>query len=474
MHFRSWAIGLFIIVGFGFFTAILFLIGNRQQAFSKHLDLYTEFSNLGGLANGAKVRVSGLDSGKLKKVEIPKGPSAKFRIELELDDKVHSMIRKDSVVSIETEGVVGDKFISIKKGTDRAEEAAAGSTLPSKEPFDLGELMERGSGMLDDVHGTVKDINGRVDVALDSITKTVNHADGMIVGLQPNIRKIANDGSQITGKIDTLVTDLNAGKGTAGLLLKDNETKQQVQTTMANVQQTSANIDQASLHANQVIDDFQKRALIAKTDATITNVQSMSQELDTTLKDALAKDNIGENGAANLRATLSNLNRSTANLAEDTEALKHNFFLRGFFKKRGFYNLDQVTPAEYLEACDRQKNMGQRKWLAASELIASDKDGQEQLSQTGRSDIDTQLAPLLNSLPGQLIVVEGYSTDGSADQQFVASRRRADLVRRYLEAHYHLRHNDVGIVALRNKPPESSGRDTWDGAAIMLLSANKK
>ena len=44
--------------------------------------------------------------------------------------------------------------------------------------------MERGSGMLNDVHGTVKDINGRVDVALDSITKTVNHADGLIIGLQ--------------------------------------------------------------------------------------------------------------------------------------------------------------------------------------------------------------------------------------------------------------------------------------------------
>jgi phospholipid/cholesterol/gamma-HCH transport system substrate-binding protein len=49
----------------------------------------------------------------------------------------------------------------------------------------------------------------------------------------------------------------------------------------------------------------------------------------------MAQDNIGQDGATNLRETLSNLNRSTTNLAEDTEALKHNFFFRGFFKRPG-------------------------------------------------------------------------------------------------------------------------------------------
>jgi len=58
-------------------------------------------------------------------------------------------------------------------------------------------------------------------------------------------------------------------------------------------------------------------------------------------------------------------------LAEDTEALKHEFFFRGFFKKRGFYNLDDVTPAEYLKACERQKDIGTRKWLHASSLVIS-------------------------------------------------------------------------------------------------------
>jgi hypothetical protein len=39
---------------------------------------------------------------------------------------------------------------------------------------------------------------------------------------------------------------------------------------------------------------------------------------------------------------------------------------------------------------------------------------------------------------------------------------------------FHLRYSDVGIVPLLNFPPHGSGRDSWDGAAIMLLKVSSK
>ncbi len=469
MKIRPWAIGLFIVVGFGLLTGILFLIGDRQKAFSRHLTLYTEFSDLGGLASAAKVNVSGLDAGRVRKIEIPGRASGRFRLELQVEEKVHGMIRRDSVVSIETTGVVGDKFVSIKKGSEQAGEVAGGDTLPSKEPFDLGAVMEKGSALLNDVHSSVTDIRGRVDVALDTVTKTVNRADHLMSAVQPDITRIAKDGTRITGQVNSLVADLNAGKGPAGLLLKDEDTRGQIQATMSNVQGASGSVKQASDRANQMVADLQSRDLAAKAQATLDNVQAVSQQLNVTVKSALAEDSIGDDGATNLRETLSNLNRSTTNLADDTEALKHNFFFRAFFKKRGFYNLDQLTPVDYDEACNRQKDAGTRRWLQASNFIVGDTAGQEQLSQAGRHQIDLEIAPELNSLPQQMIVVEGYAVEGTPDEQFLRGRQRADLVRRYLQAHYHLRHSDLGIVSLRNKPPQSAGRDNWDGAAIMFL-----
>ena len=470
MRLRPWAIGLFILAGFACFTGILFLIGSRENVFSQHLDLYTEFTNVNGLTNGAKVRVSGFDSGELEEIELPKTPSGKFRLHLQVKEKTHAMIRKDSVVSIATEGVVGDKYVSIKKGSDQSEEAQKGSTLPSKEPFEMTALLEKSSGLLNDVHGSITDIRGRVDEALDSITRTVNHTDGLITKAKPDVLRITSDGRQITGKIDNLVTDLNSGQGPAGMLLKDEKTKQQLQATLQNVKQITVKVDQASEQANRLLADFQTRDLAAKTQATLANAQSMTAKLDNTLTEALAKDDMGEDGASNLRRTLSNLNRTSANLAQDTEALKHNFLLRGFFKDRGFYNLDQLTREDYLKALKHNKDeAGPRLWLQASSLVSTDPSGLEQLSEAGRSQIDSAVSPVVGSLSDRLLVVEGYSLLGSPDQQYRLSRRRAQLVREYLETHFHLNHANIGIVPMLSQAPPKAERETWSGAAIMLL-----
>jgi phospholipid/cholesterol/gamma-HCH transport system substrate-binding protein len=470
MPIKYWTIGLFIILGVGLFTTILFLIGNRQKTFGSHLVVYAEFANLSELPLGAKVSVAGLDAGEVKKIEIPSTPSGKFRLELQLESKIRGLVRSDSVASIQTQGLVGDQLLVINKGTDGAAEAKDGSTLRSKEPIDLSSLIAGGADLLKDVHGDVNDIDKRADMALESITKTVNHTDGIIVAARPDLNRILNNGSAISATVNTLVADVNAGKGTVGMLLSDDPTRQQVQASLTNIQHASTNLDQAMVKANATMADFQARNLPAKAAASLDNVQALSLQLNTAVQQALAQDDIGQDGATNLRETLSGLNRSTTNLAEDTEALKHNFFLRGFFKKRGFYSLDEVTPAEYMKACERQKHAGPRLWLQAATFVVGGADGREQLTAAGDEQIDAAVDPYVGSLPGQIIMVEGYATDGTQDQQFIVARRRADLVRKYLEEHFHLKHDDLGVVALRSTPPQGAGRGSWNGAAISLMT----
>jgi phospholipid/cholesterol/gamma-HCH transport system substrate-binding protein len=481
MRIHSWAIGLFLIVGFGLFATILFLIGNRYDVFGKHVDFYAEFSDISGLPRGAQVRVAGIEAGEVKSIEIPASPASKFRLKLQVRTNARGMIRTDSLVSIRTEGIVGDKFVFIRQGTSAAAEAADGATLPSKEPFDIGAalekaapLLDKSSALLDNLQGSVTDLHGRLDVALESVTKTVNHVDGLVTEVQPDIRKMAGNASRITDTINAIVSDLNAGKGPIGLLFKDETTRKQLQATLFNAQQATSNLSEASARADRLIEDVQSRDLAAKAQAILQNVQAMSEQLNQTIKGALGPDNMGEDGATNIRETLSNLNRGTANLAEDTEALKHEFFFRGFFKKRGFYNLEQLSPADYLKACQRQDTCGSRTWLDAANMFVTGSNGTVQLDETGRHAIDGAVAPVVDSLPDHLVIVEGYSGAGSPDQQFVMSRRRANLVREYLEAHFHIVHSDVGIVPLRDKPPPGAGRDTWNGVAIVLFDDRRK
>lgn len=481
MRIHSWAIGLFLIAGMGLFTAILFLIGNRHDVFGKHLEFYADFSDTGELPRGALVRVAGIEAGEVKSIEIPASPASKFRLKLQVRANARGMVRTDSLVSIRTEGILGDKYIFIQKGSSTAPEAPEGATLPSKEPFDIGAALEKGSALLDkssalvdNLQGSVTDLHGRLDVALNSVTRTVDHVDGLVTVVQPDIKKMASNASQITDTINAMVSDLNAGKGPAGLLLKDEATRKQLQDTLSNARQATLNLTDASARADQILTDVQSRDLASKAQGILENVQAMSEQLNQSIKEALAPDSMGEDGATNIRKTLSNLNRGTANLADDTEALKHEFFFRGFFKTRGFYDLEQLPPAEYLKACQDKNACGSRAWLDAANVFSTGSDGTVQLVESGRHAIDGAVAPVVDSLLDHVVIVEGYSSTGTPDQEFVTSRRRADLVREYLEAHFHLVHSDVGIVPLRDKPPHSAGRGTWNGVAIVLFDDRRK
>jgi len=76
------------------------MIGNRHEAFARHIELYTEFSNLSGIAQGAKVQVAGMDAGQVIGVEIPDSPPAKFRVKLritehEIEGAFHHLVDAD-------------------------------------------------------------------------------------------------------------------------------------------------------------------------------------------------------------------------------------------------------------------------------------------------------------------------------------------------------------------------------------------
>jgi phospholipid/cholesterol/gamma-HCH transport system substrate-binding protein len=131
------------------------LIGNQQRAFAKHTEFYAEFANVDGLVKGVKVRVAGLDAGEITDIGVPDSPSSRFRLRLRIDDRVRGLVRSDSLVTITTEGVVGDKLLLIHAGTPKATEAAANSTLPSRQPLDMADLLDKSAGLLNGASGTM-------------------------------------------------------------------------------------------------------------------------------------------------------------------------------------------------------------------------------------------------------------------------------------------------------------------------------
>jgi len=63
-------VGSFVLASLALFASGLFMIGNRHEAFARHAQFYVEFSNLSGIAKGAKVQVAGMDAGEVVDVRI--------------------------------------------------------------------------------------------------------------------------------------------------------------------------------------------------------------------------------------------------------------------------------------------------------------------------------------------------------------------------------------------------------------------
>src|SRR5688500_6616074 len=111
------AMGAFVIGGLLLFGLGLFLIGDRRMLFSKSAEYYTEFAQISGIEDGGKVRVGGMDAGQTVEITVPPGPRSKFRLKFRIAEKLLPVIRTDSIASIQTDGLLGNKFLQIDIGT---------------------------------------------------------------------------------------------------------------------------------------------------------------------------------------------------------------------------------------------------------------------------------------------------------------------------------------------------------------------
>jgi phospholipid/cholesterol/gamma-HCH transport system substrate-binding protein len=177
----------------------------------------------------------------------------------------------------------------------------------------------------------------------------------------------------------------------------------------------------------------------------------------------------GMSAGENIRESLTNVNGATGNLVADTEALKHNFLVRGFFRRRGYYNLSDLAPDKYRNDRTFLKLDNNRVWLSGSDLFQKTEKGAEVLSAAGRMLLVKALAEYGDAIVEQPIMVEGYSNAGDVDGQISTSRARATLVRQYLFAHYQLDLTKVGVVSMRNSPPPGVGHPVWDGICLVIV-----
>ena len=462
---RSFLVGLFVLFGLGLFATGLIMIGNRHQAFAKHIELNSEFTDLSEITQGAKVEVAGMDAGQVTAVFVPDSPSSKFRVTMRINEKLRGLVRTDSVVTVATEGVVGDKFLRISAGSPQAPIAAPNAMLASKEPLQLSALFEQAKGALADIDVTVRNAN-----------TAVTTANGLLTSVGANLNAALATAKTTLGNANDVVAGLKEGKGTAGMFLSDPELADKVRLSVDNAEKATSDVQKAAANASAVVDDIRSREFPRKLDETmghvketVANLDATSEKVRETVAQFTAPDEKDVTTAVNLRQAVSSLNTAAGNIADDSEALKHNLLLRGFFKQRGYYNLTHLSPDRYRKERVFVAGSNRRVWLSASELFQRDSNGAESLTAAARLLLKEVLSKYGAKVLQTDIVIEGYSDDPDPSSRIMISQSRSLAVRNQLQSMFQLDPNAIGSVALENIPPGGVGHATWDGVAIVIV-----
>lgn len=203
---RTGLLGAFVFGALLIFTAAIFLVGKKQFLFSRTYKVQAAFDNVAGLEEGATVRVGGVRVGTVEKILLPHQPGEKMRVELKLEQETHKVLRRDSIAAIETEGMLGSKYLALSFGTPQGQPLRDGDTIQSRPPFDFAEVAQKTSVMIDSVRE-----------AIDSSKVAIRH-----------LNEATDDIKSITGKID-------GGKGTIGALINDESTYRNLNATTASL-----------------------------------------------------------------------------------------------------------------------------------------------------------------------------------------------------------------------------------------------
>jgi len=206
---RAARLGAFIIATLAILAAGIFIIGSKQYLFSSTYRLKAQFATVVGLDAGAEVRVGGVHSGTVRGIQLPNKPADKITVLMDLQRSTHDIIKQDSVAAIETEGLLGNEYVSISFGSAKGLNVKDDDTIASEPPLVIADLMKKADGILDTSQQALDNVT-LATANLSSISGKINQGQGTI-GALVNDKKIYAQLDQTTAGLRDTVNHAQAG-----------------------------------------------------------------------------------------------------------------------------------------------------------------------------------------------------------------------------------------------------------------------
>ncbi len=298
-------VGVTVIFASLVLALLLFLMSGTGGFFSTRMTLVSFFDNAEGLREGAPVRLNGVDIGNVTAIRIVPDKDKQItpvEIVMKVGTKYRFNLRRDSLTSLDTAGVLGETYIDIDSSQAIAALAQDGDQLPTRVHPDFNEVVRSSQSTLQNMDALLKRADRILAFAesgkgslgkliydptlYDQFSKTVaefNQIVDQIAKGQGSLGQLINRNDAYNKFVATLdkmngvIDDLQAGKGTAGKFLKDPSLYNNANDTIANFKQVSADLNAGKGSAGRLLKDEE---LAKKLDTTMTKLAALTSELE--------------------------------------------------------------------------------------------------------------------------------------------------------------------------------------------------
>jgi len=337
--YNSLRLGFFIFMAFVLLVAAILILGSKRNMFKPTINISTVFRNVRGLKVGNNVRFTGIEIGTIVNISIISDTAVS--VEMSMDRKVIPYIKKNSVATIGSDGLMGNKIVIILPGTPGTDAVEPGDILSSIKPVELDDIIA-------DIQNTSSKIS-QVANNLIEITNKINHGDGLFGAVftdsdfSEDIEKSGRNIAELTKNLVKITGKLNDGKGIMGKVLFDPEFSAQWETTTENLTEISTNLQTLSESVNRGEGVLGK--MITDT-AMADNFFNASQDLETVLqnlselsiklnneRNALHKFISDTAFADSLEVLLGRVNQGVVEVSAAAEILQNSKLLGGSGKK---------------------------------------------------------------------------------------------------------------------------------------------
>jgi phospholipid/cholesterol/gamma-HCH transport system substrate-binding protein len=284
---------------------LLFLMSGTSGFFTPRITLKSYFDNAQGLRQGAPVRLSGVDVGNVTNIRIVPDKDKQLtpvEVTMKLSTKYSYAMRRDSVTSLETAGVLGETFLDIDSSQAVGSPVRDGDTLPTQVHPDFNQVVKASQSTLQNMDALLKRadrILAFAESGKGSIGKLIydptlyNRFSDTVAEFQKIVAQVGNGEGSLgrlisrndayekfiatLDKMNGIIDDLQQGKGTAGKFLKDPSLYNNANDTIANVKKLTEDINAGKGTIGKLTKDEE---LAKKLDTTITKLSQLTTELE--------------------------------------------------------------------------------------------------------------------------------------------------------------------------------------------------